>query len=184
MGKLVCTIGIMAAAKSFSRNLGVTVNESTVHGCKKAYIAERSAKRLREEEDLSVNKLQPKKKGRSLLLGKKLDDDVQEYILKLREHGYPISIHLIIAAARGIAQAMDRTRLAEYSGPATLTISWAKSLLKRMNYTKRRATTKYSHPTDELEKEKEALLSQLLDTVGLNDIPPELIFTWTRQVLI
>ena len=71
---------------------------------------------------------------------------------------------------------MDRTRLAEYGGPATLTIPWAKSLLKRMNYTKRRATTKYSHPADELEKEKEAFLSQLLDTVGLNDIPPELIF--------
>ena len=55
----------------------------------KAYIAERSAKRLREE-DLSVNELQPKKSGRSLLLGKNLDNAVQEYILKLRECGCPI----------------------------------------------------------------------------------------------
>ena len=46
----------------------IVTNENTVRGCKKAYIAERSAKRLREE-DLSVNELQPKKKGRSLLLG-------------------------------------------------------------------------------------------------------------------
>ena len=72
MGKLMCTIGAMAAAKSFSRKLGVTINESTVRGCKKAYIAKRSTKRLREEENLSVNELQPKKKGRSLLLGKSL----------------------------------------------------------------------------------------------------------------
>ena len=43
------------------------------------YVAERSVKRLREEEDLSVNELQPKKKDRSLLLGKKLDNAVQEY---------------------------------------------------------------------------------------------------------
>ena len=136
MAKLVCTIGAMAAAKSFSRKLGVTVNESTVHGCKKAYIAEQSTKRLREE-DLSVNELQLKKKGRSLLLGKRLDNAVQEYILKLRKCGCPINTHLIIAATRGIAQAMDRTRLAEYGGPATMTNSLAKSLLKRVNFTYR-----------------------------------------------
>ena len=103
----------------------MTINKSTVRGCKIAYIAKRSTKRLREEDNLSVNELQPKKKGRSLLLGKKLDNAVQEYILKLRECGCPISTHLIIAATRGIAQAMDRTRLAEYGGPATLTTSWA-----------------------------------------------------------
>ena len=135
---------------------------------------------MREEEDLNVNELHPKKKGRSLLLGKKLDNVVQEYILKLRERGCPINTHLIIAAARGIAQAMDRTRLAEYGGAATLTTSWAKSLLKRMNFTKRRASTKHSHPADELEKEKETFLSQMLDTVGLNDIPQELIFNWDQ----
>ena len=73
MGKLACTIGATAVAKRFSRKLGVKVNESTVRGFKKAYLAERSAKRSREEEDLSVNELLPKKKGRSLLLGKKLD---------------------------------------------------------------------------------------------------------------
>ena len=84
MGKRVCTIGAMTAANSFSKKLGMTINESTVHGCKKAYITKQSTKRLREEEDLSVNELQPKKKGRSLLLGKKLDNAVQEYILKLR----------------------------------------------------------------------------------------------------
>ena len=126
---------------------------------------------------MSVNKLQPKKRGRSLLLGKKLDNAVQEYILKLRECGCPINTHLIIAAARGITQAMDHTRLIEYGGSATLTTSWAKSFLKRMN---RRASTKYSPLADELEKEKEAFLSERLDTVGLNDIPPELIFNWDQ----
>ena len=46
IGKLACTIGATAAAKSFSRKLGVKINESTVRGFKKSYIAERSAKRL------------------------------------------------------------------------------------------------------------------------------------------
>ena len=35
MAKLACTIGAMAAAKSFSRKLGVKINESTVCGFKK-----------------------------------------------------------------------------------------------------------------------------------------------------
>ena len=37
---------------------------------------------------------------------------------------------------------MDRTLLAEYGGHVTLTVSWAKSLLKRMHFTKLRGTTK------------------------------------------
>ena len=43
------------SSKKLSRKLGVTINESTVRGCKKAYIAERSAKRLREEEAKDVS---------------------------------------------------------------------------------------------------------------------------------
>ena len=171
-GKTVYTIGATAAAKSFSRKWGMKINESTWCGFKKVYITERSAKRLREED--CVNELQPKKKGRSLLLGISL----MEYILKLRECGCPVNTHVVITAARGAAQDMDQTRLAEYGGPDTLTTSWVKSFLKRMNSTKRRALTKYSHPADELVKKKEAFISEMLDTVGLNDTPPELIFNW------
>ena len=40
-----------------------------------------------------------------MFLGKRLDDAVQEYILKLREHGCPVNNELVVAAARGIAQA-------------------------------------------------------------------------------
>ena len=78
---------------------------------------------------------------------------MQEYILKLREHGYPVFTELVVAAARGIAQAMDWTRLAEYGGLAMLTTFWAKSLLKRMKFTARRVT-KCGNPGDELVKER------------------------------
>ena len=76
---------------------------------------------MRKEEHLSLNELHPRKKGRSLFLEKKLDKAVQEYILRLRDRGCPVNIHMVIATARGIAQAMDWTRLAEYGGSATLT---------------------------------------------------------------
>ena len=41
-----------------------------------------------------------KKGGRILLLGKNLDEQVQENILKLREHGCAVNKTVVIAAAR------------------------------------------------------------------------------------
>jgi len=52
------------------------------------------------------------------------------YVLKLRKYGCLVDTHLVVAAVKGI------TGL-EAGGHATLTISWGKSLLKRMNFTKR-----------------------------------------------
>ena len=65
-----------------------------------------------------------------------LDKQVQEYILKLREHGCAVNTTVVIAAARGLSRMIDRTRLSECGGPAKLSVSWAKSLLKRMNLQK------------------------------------------------
>ena len=82
--------------------------------------------------------------------------------------------------ARGLGEVMDRTRLAKYGGPATLTVPWAKSLLKRMDFTKRKATTKSNPPTGDLVEIKRSFLAEVLETVEFNDIPPELIFNWDQ----
>ena len=179
IGKLACSIGTTAAARRISKKFE-GINESTVRGFKKSYLNELRAKRLREEEDLTVEELPLKKRGRPLLLGKKLDEAVQQYIIKLREHGCPINTVIVLAIARGIVKSMERTRLAEYGGPTTLTTPWAKSLLKRMNFTKRRVSTKSTHPTDDLEEVKKTFLTEILETVEFNDIPPELIFNWDQ----
>jgi len=83
---------------------------------------------------LTVSNL-PIKKRRPLLLGKKLDKAVQEYIIKLRNHGSAINIMVVIAVARGLGTVLEQTRLAKYGGP-TLSIPVVKSMLKRMNFTK------------------------------------------------
>ena len=133
-----------------------------------------------EDDDLTVNELPMKKKGRPLLLGKKLDDAVQEYILKLRDHGSAINTAIVIAVAKGLALAMDHTRLAVHGGPATLTVPWAKSLLKRMNFTKRRATTKCNLPSENLVEVKHSFLTEILETVSMEEIPADLIFNWDQ----
>ena len=125
IGKLACSIGATEAAKRFMQKFGFSVNESTITSIKKAYLTKRCEKRLREEEDLTISELSLKKKGRPLLLRRKLDEAVQEYVLKLRDHGCPINTSIVIAVAKGLGEVMDLTRLAKYGGPATLTVPWA-----------------------------------------------------------
>ena len=63
IGKLACNIGATAAARRMSNKFkGTGISESTVCGFKKAYLNELRSKRLREEEDLTVQELPLKKK--------------------------------------------------------------------------------------------------------------------------
>ena len=57
---------------------------------------------------------------------------------------------------------------------------WAKSLLKRIEFTKRRATTKSNPPTDDIVESKRLFPAEVLETVEFNDIPPELMFNWDQ----
>ena len=68
-------------------------------------------------------------------------------MLKVGERGGAVNTTLVVAGAKGIVESLDRTRLVEYSRDISLTTLWAKSLLKRMNLTKHRATTKCGIPT-------------------------------------
>ena len=65
------------------------------------YILERKWKRCREKDELAVISLSvpPKTRGWPLILGKTLDNPVQEYILKLRERGCAVSMEIVRAAA-------------------------------------------------------------------------------------
>ena len=73
---------------------------------------------------------------------------------------------------------MDSTRLAEYGSSATLTIPYGKSLLRQINSTKRRATTKCNLPSEGLVEVKQSFLTKILQTVSLEEIPADLIFNW------
>jgi hypothetical protein len=90
--------------------------------------------------------------------------------------GGAVSTVIVRAAARGISLNQDRSRLAEFGGPATLSKAWAVSLLKRMDFTKRRSTTKCSMPPENFTQEKIKFLQQIIDFVRMEDVPPELIW--------
>jgi hypothetical protein len=52
-----------------------------------------------------------------------------------------IKSQIVIAAAKGIIIGNDKTLLAENGGSIDISKTWAKSLLKRMNFVKRRGST-------------------------------------------
>ena len=112
------------------------INESSVRCFKEAYLKEKHRKH-EAEEDGDIGELPVRKRGRKVMLADKMDEMVQQYIHKLREKGCCINTAIVISGARSILKSQDKMRLAEFGGPATLTPAWAKSLLKRMNFTQR-----------------------------------------------
>ena len=69
IGKHALENGVMAAKRNFSKKLQMDINESTVRRFKEAYLKERSRKRQVEDDDVSVNELPVKKRGRKVVLG-------------------------------------------------------------------------------------------------------------------
>ena len=64
-----------------------------------------------------------------------------------------------------------------------LSKSWAKSILYRMGYVKRRETTTPKINPDNFENLWETFLEQIRSTVKFEDIPLDLIFNWDQTGL-
>ena len=182
IGRYACENGVANAARKYSRVLERSLNESTVRGIKRAYLAELTRKRKAEEECV-VTSLPTKKRGRTLLLGEALDNKVKTYLKAIREVGGALSTAIIIAAARGILLKLDRGKLAEFGGSVVLTKDWAKSLMARMGYVKRRGTTKCKMSADNFEAKKATFLDEVLSTIVLEEIPPQMVFNWDQTGL-
>ena len=80
-----------------------------------------------------------------------------------------------LAATEGIVAAADRSLLRQHGGSLVLTKAWAKSLLSRMGFVKRKGSTSAKLPVSEFEKRKEQYLLDIHAEVTMNDIPPSLI---------
>ena len=96
-----CTLcDISAAARHFSRTLGKSLNESIVQGMKTSYL------KLKKSTDESL-------RG---------DAEVCYYITYLRKSGGVENRHIVIAAAKGIIMAMQRSEINEVSTTSCFSI--------------------------------------------------------------
>ena len=89
-----------------------------------------------------VEELPCKKTGRPLLIGEELDAQVQQYVKESRKRGLPINTAVVVAAGLGVVTAHDANLLEENGGKIKLTNDWAKNVLKRMGFVKRKACSK------------------------------------------
>lgn len=175
IGKYSSLHGSTRAARYYTRVLKRNVNESSVRSIMKAYREEFRQKRLRDEED-EIQELPTKKRGRPLLLGEEIDKQVQLYIKKIRDRNGSVSNRLVVAGAKGIVKAHNKSLLVENGGHIQINKEWARSLLSRMGFVKRKVSTSASkYTTANFEQVKLEFLRSLSDMVKMEDIPCELI---------
>ena len=158
-----------AAVKHFAKVFS-TLGESTVH----LFMKQADLKKV--ESEAKTTQL-AKKKRRRQLSHRKVDEKVQQYIGALRKAGTPINARVVLAATEGIVQATDLTLLFDNGGRIKLSLNWTYSLLKRMGYVKRKATTKArtALTQEEFAAVKKRYLQQIKKAVRDGKIPPELV---------
>ena len=181
IGKYASLHGNQAAIRHFSKQLEVELKVTSVHTWKTKYLAELNRKRKAgEADDLTVKSLPVRKRGRPLLLGEKLDSQVKSYIQAVRGGGGVVTTSITMAAATAIVQKADRTLLGENGGPITITNNWAKSLLHRMNFVKRRGSSTAKLTVTNFEAVKEQFIIDVNAVVEMEEIPPQLVFNWDQ----
>ena len=71
--------------------------------------------------------------------------------------------------------------LAKNGGPKELNRYWAHSLLKRMNFVQRKATTSLSKLTmTDFKQCKKEFLNDIATTVAMEETPGELVLNWDQ----
>jgi len=123
-----------------------------------------------------VPTLPRKKSGRPLLIGDELDVQVQEYIKHLRKAGSPVNTQIVIATAEGIILSKDANLL----GNTELSKGWAKYLLKRIGFVKRKATTAAKGNVENFDILKEEFLLEIKNVVCMDEIPKDLIINFDQ----
>ena len=104
----IAKFAIQSGNKSASRRFGVP--ESTVRGMKMFY---NEAKAAAPTND-AIKSLPTKKRGPKTLLPEELDQKVMEMLSSMRLAGAVVNYNVLIAIAKGIVTANDRTLLPEY----------------------------------------------------------------------
>lgn len=182
IAKYACENGVANAVRHFKeKNLKTT----SVSDWKKIYERELSKKKkyAASGEVLCVPSLPEKPRGRPPLLGKKYDDMLRELIVSMRSRGAPVGTSVVIGIGRGILLKHSKASLQEFGGTIHLNKEWAKSVLRRMGFTKRRANSKSKILLENFMAVKEQYLKDIKSIVTMEDIPKDLIINWDQTAM-
>ena len=117
------------------------IADSSVSTWKAKYTEEMKRKRKAGEFELNgevvVHSIPSKRRGRPLLIGDELDEQLKVYVRELRARRAGIDTTVLIACGEAIVSRVDKKLLKVHGGPIDLSKNWAKSLLGRMGYVER-----------------------------------------------
>ena len=183
IAKYACENGIANTVRHFKAK---KLKATSVSDWKKIYMKELQDKKKRaanSEEEVSVLSLPEKIRGRPPLLGKKCDDMLKELIISMRSRGAPVGTSVVIGVGRGIMLKHSKPMLSEFGGAVSLSKEWAKSVLRRMGFTKRRANSKSKLLLENFMAIKEQFLRDIKSVVTMEDIPSALILNWDQTAM-
>ena len=166
----VAQYAISAGNKSAARKFGIPL--TTVRGFVKSYKELTVVKNPKEK----ITTLPEKKRGRTTLLPEEIDAKVIEMAKTMRISGAVVNYNVLMAIARGLIIANDRTLLVENGGSIQLGSKWCTSVFKRMKWSKRKCTTSKPVLSPGLIKEVGLTFhKQISEAVQADNVPPELI---------
>lgn len=188
IAKCALEIGVTKAIRKLEKQFpGRTLKESSIRGWVSKYKQEVNLKRLSSAKnvggedfclDVEVKKLENKKRGRPLLLGEELDEQVKTYILALRNNGAVINSAIVIGCATGIVKSHDSNLLKCNGGHINITKHWALSLLHRLGFVKRKSSTKAKVTVSDFEEKKAQFLFDIESIIVMEEIPSDLVINW------
>ena len=101
----------------------------------------------------------------------------------MRLCGGVVNTTVIVAAAMGFMLEKKKSALSEYGGHIKKNSSYAKSLLHRMRFVKRKGTSSAKITPSEFESVKTAFLTEVSQKVSAGNIPDSFIFNWDQTAL-
>ena len=183
MGERAAEHGVTSTVQYFHKRCSDrAVKESSMRTWRNKYLTE-IAKRKRvgeEETTMDLKQLPDKKRGRPLLLGDELDRRVKAYILDIQSKGAVVNSTIVIAVAQGIVSHYDSNMLEENGGHITLSKTWAKYLLYRMGFTKRRASLKAKLSVSNFLQRQEQFSYDAKVLIEMLEIPASLVINWNQ----
>ena len=184
VGKRAAEHGVTAALRYFAKKYPeMPLKETSVRRYKNLYQSECKQRRASNAVLDEVQELPHKKEGRPLLLPDELDCQVQEYLKELRKRGSTINSAIVIATAQGIIMNKDANLLSCNGGGINLTTDWAKSLLSRMGFVKRKACSKAKVDVSQFEQLKDEFLLEIKNIVSMDEIPTDLVINFDQTAL-
>ena len=153
-------------------------NEATIRNFRKAYLLALTKNNALSTSD--TGKIEVKKRGRPLLFGD-YDKFIVDYVRRLRKHGARVNSRIVMGSARGILHRRAPHLLQEKGGSKKITRDWARSLLLRIRFCKRKGTRKAKKNLGNEDAVGLQFHNMIHNIVTLHNIPPALCIAADEQ---